>query len=109
MRRTILALATLALMGGTSLAPRPAEAGQGAIPEARLVQWYGYGAPAWQQDDRWERRRAWREWRQAQDEARIAEAARREAWRIEQEREQRRAWRHAQREQWQGGGYYRNW
>ncbi len=52
-----------------------------------------------------------REWRQQRDEARIAEAARREAWHIEQEREQRRAWRHAQREQQygHGPGFYRGW
>lgn len=57
-------------------------------------------------DGGWKRRQQWREWRREQDEARIAEAARREAWRIEQEREQRRAWR-----QYHGYGprYDRGW
>ncbi len=58
-----------------------------------------------------ERRRQWREWSRQQDEARIAEAARREAMLIEQEREQRRAWWRAKREQeyGYGQGYYRSW
>ncbi len=73
----------------------------------QAVQYWGSGP--YQSDDGWERRRQWREWREQRDEARIAEAARREAWRIEQEREQRRAWRHAQREQRFGyaPGFYR--
>ena len=57
-------------------------------------------------DDRWERRQQWREWRRDRDEARIAEAARREAWRIEQERDQRRAWQH---QQGYGPRYERGW
>ena len=107
MHRSLFALATLAFLGIASIAPRPAEAGQ----DPRLVQWYGpQGGPGWHYDQGWERRRAWREWRHAEDEARIAEAARREAWRIQQEREQRRAWRHAQRQQWYGQmGYWRSW
>jgi hypothetical protein len=51
------------------------------------------------------------EWREQRDEARIADAARREAWRIEQDSEQRRTWRQAQREQQYGygTGYQRGW
>jgi hypothetical protein len=70
-----------------------------------------WGAPPYRSDDDWERRRHWRERREQRDEARIAEAARREAWRIEQEREQRRAWRHPEREQRFGyaPGFQRGW
>jgi hypothetical protein len=57
-------------------------------------------------DGGWGRRQQWREWRRERDEARIAEAARREAWRIEQEREQRRAWRH---QYGYGPRYERGW
>jgi hypothetical protein len=63
-------------------------------------QGYGFGQPDWRQRQ---------EWRRERDEARIAEAARQEAWRIQQEHEQRREWRHAQwGGQWREGGY-RNW
>lgn len=64
---------------------------------------YGYGGQGYGQPD-WQQRR---EWRRERDEARIAEAARQEAWRIEQEREERRAWRRAQRDHFGGG--YRQW
>jgi hypothetical protein len=47
----------------------------------------------------------WRDHRRARDEARIAEAARREAQRIERERAARRAW-HAQQRQY---SHYRGW
>jgi Spy/CpxP family protein refolding chaperone len=104
----ITVAAAAALVGAASLASTPApaaEMGVAAIAPPSLlrpVQFYG-GGPHWG-DDGWERRRQWREWRQQQDEMRVAEAARREAWRIEQEREQRRAWRRAMREQ-HGHGY----
>jgi hypothetical protein len=96
-----------------SAAPAPASAAQATpVGMAQSVQYWGSGP--YQSDDGWERRRQWREWRAQRDEARIAEAAQREAWRIEQEREARRAWRHAQREQQYGGpgvgyGYQRGW
>jgi hypothetical protein len=57
-----------------------------------------YGAPPYSGGDGWERRREWQDMRRERDDARIAEAARREAWRIEQERDQRRAWRRAERD-----------
>ena len=120
MRRSVKAMATVAaLASAATLAPKPAPAAEAAIAPVAShqlvhpVQFYGAG-PHWD-DDGWERRRQWREWRERQDEARIAEAARREAWRIEQEREQRRAWRRAQREQHYGYGpvygygYQRGW
>ena len=111
MRRSVMALAAAAaLVGTTAMAPTSAPAAQpSAVPIAapesvHPVQFYGAG-PHWG-DDGWERRRQWREWRQRQDEARIAEAARREAWRIEREREQRRAWRRAVRGQHGHGPVY---
>ncbi len=75
----------------------PAQAWQPYQPSQYGYAGQGYGQPDWQQR---------REWRRERDEARIAEAARQEAWRIEQEREQRREWRRAQREQFGG---YRSW
>jgi hypothetical protein len=121
MRRTLMALAAAsALVVGGALAPNPVQAaGFAAAPYAtpsflRPVQFYGTGPS--DDDGRWERRREWREWRERQDEARIGDAARREAWRIEQEREQRRAWWRAQCEQQHGyapaygyGGHQRGW
>lgn len=104
MRRSLIALATLTLIGSAGIGA--ARAGQGYEP----VQYYApYGAPGPYGENYWERRMAWREYRRQRDEERIQEAARREAWRIQQEREARRAWRHAQREQFYGGGYYRTW
>ncbi len=118
MRRSLMAMAAAAaLVGAATLVPTPARAASAAAapfaaPQSlHPVQFYGAG-PCYG-DDGWERRRQWREWRRERDEARIAEAARREAWRIEQEREQRRAWRRVMREQQYGYGpaygYYRSW
>ena len=115
MRRMITMAAAAALVGTTAMAPTLAPAASAAAaPIAapgplRPVQFYG--AAPFYGDDGWERRRQRREWRQHQDEARIAEAARREAWRIEQEREQRRAWRRAQHGHGPayGFGQYRGW
>jgi len=104
MRRSILAVAVLATGIVTAL-PTPAQAYWPFGKTQFYGQGYGgdhgggYGQPDWHQR---------REWRQQHDEARIAEAARAEAWRIQQEREQRRQWRRAHREQFEGGGY-RNW
>ena len=118
MRRMMAMAAAAALVGTVAFAPTTAPAAQAAaapIATPRLlhpVQFYG--AAPFYGDDGWERRRQWREWRQERDEARIAEAARREAYRIEEEREQRRAWRRAQREQYgygpaYGYGHHRSW
>ena len=103
MGRVMAMAAAAVLVGAATVAPTHAPAAQAAAapvlaPQSlHPVQFYGAGP--YYGDDGWERRRQWREWRRERDEARIAEAARREAWRIEQEREQRRAWRHARREQ----------
>jgi len=120
MRRSLMAMAAAAaLTGAATLAPSPAPAAQAAAAQTTAsrflhpAQFYGAG-PHWGGDG-WERRREWREWRERRDEARIAEAARREAYRIEAEREQRRAWRRAMREQpygygpAYGYGYQRGW
>jgi hypothetical protein len=103
-KTTMTLIAATAALGLTALAPAsgsaaPAVAAAPVAPSGMVhtVQYWG-AAPHYAHDG-WERRQQWREWRRERDEARIAEAARREAWRIEQEREQRRAWRHAQREQ----------
>lgn len=108
MRRSLIAFATLAtLLGGAGTGA--AQAGGYYQP----AQYYGapYGAPGAYGEDRWERRQAWRQWRHQQDEMRIQDAARREAWRIQQEREQRRAWWQAQHGYGYGygGGYGRGW
>ena len=111
MRKTMMTMIAGAALGLSALAPAsgsaaPAAAAAPVAPSEMVhtVQYWGAGPPQpW--DDGWERRHQWRAWRQQQDEARIAEAARREAWRIEQERQQRRAWWRAQREQQSFGGY----
>ena len=109
MGRVMAMAAAAVLVGAATVAPTPAPAAQAAAvpvlaPQSlHPVQFYGAGP--YYGDDGWERRQ-WREWRRERDEARIAEAARREAWRIEQEREQRRAWRHAMREQYGFGPVY---
>ncbi|MXP65885.1 hypothetical protein E0493_21285 [Roseomonas sp. M0104] len=87
-----------AALGSVILAPLATSAALASVKgpaPAPAVQMVQYWTPA-PYDGGWERRPAWREWRRERDEARIAEAARREAWRIEQEREQRRAWREQQ-------------
>jgi hypothetical protein len=113
MRRSVMTMAAgAALVGAAALAATPAPAASAvAAPvdaprSLHPVQFYGTGLH-WG-DDGWERRRQWREWRERRDEARIAEAARREGWRIEREREQRWAWRRAMREQY-GYGHHRSW
>jgi hypothetical protein len=91
-----------------TLAPAGASAASGArLPAASggTIHTVQYWEPR-PYDGGWERRQQWREWRRERDEARIAEAARREAWRIEQEREQRRAWRN---DHGYGPGYQRGW
>jgi hypothetical protein len=72
-------------------------------PAAEQVQHY----PDWHGRRDWdERNHHRRQLRRAYEEERIAEAARREAWRIERERAERRAWRHAQRERhWRHNGF----
>ena len=109
--RRMVALAAAAMLAGTAAfvsIPASAASAAATSPASSLiqrVQYYGAG-PHWG-DDRWERRGRWREFRRERDEARIAEAARREAYRIEAEREQRRAWRRAQHGY--GFGPYRSW
>lgn len=114
MRRLMTLAAAAALAGAATLTPTPVPARQSAAPLAaaqslHLAQYYGAGPH--HRDDGWERRRHRREWRQERDEARIAEAARREAYRIEAEREQRRAWRRAQHGYGPayGFGQHRSW
>ncbi len=78
----------------------PAYQGRGYQVPGYDAQGYGSGQPGWRQRQ---------EWRRARDEARIAEAARQEAWRIQQEHEQRREWRRAQWRDQRFEGGYRNW
>jgi hypothetical protein len=105
-------LATIGAAGLSLAALVPVHASAAAAAIARLnttqalhsVQYWGAGPqPGY---EGWQQRR---QWRQQQDEARVAEAARREAMQIEREREQRRAWHRAQREHQYGygPGYYR--
>ncbi len=123
MRRSLLAAAVLATGIVTALAA-PAQAysplqnaqyygaaqgygGQGYGGQGYGGQGYGgqgYGGQGDGQPE-WQHRR---EWRRERDEARIAEAARQEAFRIQQEREQRWAWRRAHGGGYDGG-YNRGW
>ncbi len=103
MRRWTMAALAVAALGGTAAqVPSTAAAAQVSPDAALLHTTQYYGERPYRGD--WEPRHRWREHRRAHDEARIAEAARREAYRIEQERMQRRAGRHAQREP---HGHYR--
>ena len=109
MRRTTMALVAAAAAvfaaKGDALAAPPIALPEASRHAAEQVQYYQYYQPDWRgprdfDEHRWQRRQQRRAW----EEERIAEAARREAWRIERERAERRAWRHAQRERF---GYYR--
>jgi hypothetical protein len=106
MRRWTMAALVVAALGGTAAQVPSAAAVAGAPGVSRdsallhAAQYYGerhYGGD-------WGPRHRWREHRRARDEARIAEAARREAYRIQQERAYRRAARHARRDHY---GHYR--
>lgn len=93
MRRSLITSASLGLLALAAIGSTGAHA-----------QYYnqGWNGPSYEDDYRRER---WREMRRARDEARIAEAARREAEQIEAERDQRRAWRRQMREQGYAPGY----
>lgn len=108
MRRIVVAAAaamttSLLTLTAHNASAAPAATSVAAPPAVAQTVQYWYQRPY---DGNWERRQQWREWRRERDEARIAEAARREAWRIEQEREQRRAWRH---QHGYGPRYERGW
>jgi hypothetical protein len=109
MRRTMMAAAVAAAFGAVltvaggsaSAAPGVAAPGVHRPLAAETVQYY----PGWHgHRDFDERRYHRREMRRAYEQERIADAARREARRIEIERAERRAWRHAHRER---HGFYR--
>ncbi len=88
MRRSAMMVLAAALGSMAAVTSRPAEAAQvKVLPQV--------SAETMLQEVRHERH--WQEQRRARDRARIAEAARREARRIEREREERRAWHHAHR------------
>lgn len=108
MHRTTVALAAtafLAATGGALAAPAIAPPGTPRHAAVERVQYHRH--PDWRgprgfEGERWHRRQQ----RRAYEEDRIAEAARREAWRIERERAERRAWRHARRERhWRHNGF----
>lgn len=100
MMAAVAAAAVLLAPSGVPAAPATAPPGV-ARHAAEPVQY----SPDWRaQGDFEERRHHRRQLRRAHEEERIAEAARREARRIEIERAERRAWRHGQRER---HGYYR--
>ena len=109
MRRKMMAVvaAVFTAAGGGAPAAPPAAAPLGATRHAAQQVQYYQPYPDWQGPRDFEERR-WlrRQERRAYEEERIAEAARREARRIEIERAERRAWRHAQRER-ERFGYYR--
>lgn len=107
MRPTLTMIGMAALLGGAMVLgfTAPAQAQPGAftlqvqlfeIPRGFIEQpRYDDRKPIEVEPRDWERRRADRD---ARDQARIDQAARREAQRIEEEREERRAFRRAQRE-----------
>jgi hypothetical protein len=105
MRRTLMAATMAAALAAASSALAAPRIGTfGASGHAvEQVQYY----PDWHARRNWDGRHGhWREQRRAYEDERIAEAARREAWRIERERAERRAWRHAQRERhWHHNGF----
>jgi hypothetical protein len=109
-RMTMAVMALVAALGGAAVLPTGAEAAQPVTraemgqPPVQPVQYYGDHRPY--DGGGWASRHHWREHRRARDEARIAEAARREAYQIERERAERRAWRQAQRQHY---SYYRGW
>ncbi len=110
MRRWTMAALVASTLGCAAVAPvvgaSTAQAGSGILRDAaslHTVQYYGerrYGGG-------WERRQHRQAHRRARDDARIAAAARREAYRIREERAQRRAWRHGGRPE--RYGYYRSY
>ncbi len=111
MRRiTVAAAAFLAALAGVPSSP--AEASQSrqmsAAPNALVQPVNHYYAPygGGRYYGGGERRGDWHAYRRAEDRARIAEAARREAMRIERERAARRAWHQAHRQQY---GWHRGW
>ena len=116
MRRWTLAALVVAALGGTA-AQAPGASATAAAPgvsrDAALLHTAQYYGERHYSGD-WGPRHRWREHRRAHEGARIAEAARREAYRIEQERMQHRAWRRAMREQQgygptYGYGHHRSW
>ncbi len=110
-RRMMAAAAAVAAVfaaTGGALAAQPIAPLGASWQAAEQVQYYypdwrdPRGFPGDFEDRRWHRRQQ----RRAYEEERIAEAARREARRIEIERAERRAWRHAQRERhWHHNGF----
>ena len=113
MRKATMTAIAAAALGLSALAPSSGSAASATAARvvrsgmAHAVQYWGPGP--YRSDDGWERRQQWHE---RCDEARVAEAARREAWRIEREREQRRAWWLAERERqsgYYGPGFRRGW
>ncbi len=103
MRRWTMAALVMAALGGTAAQVPSAAAAAHVSPGAALLHTaHYYGERPYRGD--WGPRHRWREHRRAHEEARIAEAARREAYRIQQERAYYRAARHAQSERF---GHYR--
>ena len=108
MRRwTMAALVVAALSGAAAQAPNAAAAAAapGVSRDAALLRTVQYYGERRHRGD-WETRHHWREHRRGHDEARVAEAARREAYRIQQERAYHRAARHAHRDR---HGHYRGY
>jgi hypothetical protein len=107
MRRWAMAALVVAALGGTAAAPSAsaAAAAPGVSREAAMLHAAQYYGERPYRGD-WGPRHRWREHRRAHDEARIAEAARREAYRIQQGRAYRHAARHARRDHY---GPYRGY
>ena len=107
MRRWTMAALVVVALGGAAAPPSAAAvaAAPGVSRDTALLHTAQYHGERHYRGD-WGPRHHWREHRRARDEARIAEAARREAYRIEQERAYRRAARHARRDHY---GHYRGY
>lgn len=103
MRRTILAAVAAVLTAAGGAVAAPAVAPLGVARHAAEPAQY-HPAPYGYREGFEEHRHHRRQMRRAHEDQRIAEAARREARRIDIERAERRAFRHAQRERY---GYQR--
>lgn len=107
----MVAMALAAALGGAAAVSSPAEAAGAQRPHqmqhaaVQPVHYDGrHGGPQYARHR--DSQRHWQAAQRARDQARIAEAARREALRIERERAARQAWHDTRRQQY---SQYRGW
>ena len=106
----MVAMALAAALGGAAAVSSPAEAAGAQRPHqmqhaaVQPVHYDGRHGPQYARHR--DSQRHWQAAQRARDQARIAEAARREALRIERERAARQAWHDTRRQQY---SQYRGW